>query len=78
MHTGLFMELKFHCYARAGPHGAFIPRPSAHPSVCMRKGGGVESVCSKTCVSAWLRNKRFPAKDLRSYESILLMRVLEE
>lgn len=39
MHTGLFMELKFHCYASAGPHGAFIPRPSAHPSVCVRRGG---------------------------------------
>lgn len=39
MHTGLFMELKFHCYARAGPHGAFIPRPSAHPSVRVWWGG---------------------------------------
>lgn len=75
MHTGLFMELKFHCYARAGPHGAFIPRPSAHPSVCVRKGG--LNLFAAKRARLRLCNKRLPAKDLRSYESILLMRVLE-
>lgn len=38
------MELKFYCYARAGPHGAFIPRPSTHTPVCAsvcEQGGGL-------------------------------------